>query len=565
MHFEKPLFGWLDQGGDNPLHSKPMAKEMLRQMLGLAELHENPAQPFSPAATGPSRLPKAAREALLEHFGSERFSLDRLERARMSLGQSYPDQLRRRSGSISQAADGLVRPISAEDCLALLKFASHFRFCVTAAGGATNVVGAIGKNQDKRPWVIADFSAMTRIIEISSVNQYVEAEAGISLQDLEKALAARKLTLGHFPQSFHGATLGGSIACAGSGQRSTLYGRLGDNFLTAALAAPSGLWKTEPFRHAAAGPWLGGVVPGSEGLLGLICSAKLRLHPAPETVEDRAWFFPDFESGCEAVRAMSQEPCGLAMLRLSDVDETHFLTEFRLAMANRRRAPLAQRLVSALKRTPARPSLLIAGYEGRRVGCNATFNEAGARFRAAGAISLGRRPGASWRRSRFDLPFLRESLLGLGVGVDTFETAVAWSDLPALHAGIHRTLKETVAATLGAQSGRAAVMCHLSHSYPEGACLYFTLLFPQNDSPLIQWRVIKAEVMAAVCALGGTVSHHHGVGADHAEMAAVQKDAITLAALRSLKTALDPENLIVSGIGSMLRATKRGRTEAADT
>ena len=450
-----------------------------------------------------------------------------------------------------------MRPKSAEECLALLKCASEFRFSVTPVGGGTNVVAAIGGGADKRPWVIADFSLMSRVINISTVNQSVEAEAGISLGELEMALSARGLTLGHFPQSFHGATLGGSIACNGAGQTSDFYGRLSDNFLSACLATPKGLWKTEPIRHAAAGPWLGGLVPGAEGMFGLICSATLRLHKAPETVEDRAWFFPSFEIGCEAVRHLAQERHGLAMLRLSDESETQFLSQFRLAMAGQTHAPLLQRLALAVKRAPPQPALLIAGFEGKRVECNETFNELGFRLRAAGGVALGRRPGASWRKGRYELPYLRESLLRLGLGVDTFETAVPWSEAQALREGVCGTLKEIVAATLGGQEGKAALMCHLSHSYPEGACLYFTLVFPQNDNPLIQSHVIKSAVMAAVSERGGTVSHHHGVGADHAEMAAMDKGPLALAALRSVKSALDPENLIASGIGAMTSVIKR--------
>ena len=397
---------------------------------------------------------------------------------------------------------------------------------------------------------------MNRVIDISTINQCVDAEAGILLPELERALNARGLTLGHFPQSYCGASLGGSIACNGAGQRSDLYGRVSDNFISAELATPKGPWKTEGFRHAAAGPWLGGLVPGSEGLFGLICSVKLRVYPTPEIVEDRAFMFPSFESGFDAVRRLAQAGHGLAMLRLSDENETEFLSDFRLAMADRRRPPLWQRAAFAVKRIPARPALLIAGFEGRRTGRAEAFAKAAPVLREAGGIALGRRPGESWRRGRYDLPFLRESLLRRGIGVDTFETSAFWSDLPALRAGVSETLRRIASASLGAKQGRAAVMCHLSHSYAEGACLYFTLLFPQNDSPPAQWRVIKSEVMSAISALGGSVSHHHGAGADHAQIAALEKGSAALEALRALKLALDPENLIVSGAIAMLHATK---------
>ena len=168
---------------------------------------------------------------------------------------------------------------------------------------------------------------------------------------------------------------------------------------------------------------------------------------------------------------------------------------------------------------------------------------------AGGRENPGARGGSS--------AYLRESLLRRGIGVDTFETAVPWSEAQALHDRLCETLMEITTATLSGARGKAAVMCHLSHSYPEGACLYFTLVFPQNGNPLVQWRVIKSAVMAAVSEHGGAVSHHHGVGADHAAMAALDRGPLALGVLKSLKSALDPDNLIATGIDAMTGAAKR--------
>jgi alkyldihydroxyacetonephosphate synthase len=195
--------------------------------------------------------------------------------------------------------------------------------------------------------------------------------------------------------------------------------------------------------------------------------------------------------------------------------------------------------------------LAIAGFEGEGPRCAAVFAETGRVMQAAGGVPLGAGPGASWHKSRYDLPYLRESLLRRGIGVDTFETVAPWSRLAELKLAASAAFERAMAATLDGNR-RGALMCHLSHSYPEGACLYFTALFPQAKDRLGQWRMVKSEISNAISASGGAASHHHGVGSDHAAMARLEKGGIGLDLLRALKNAFDPENLMVSGMGRML-------------
>lgn len=552
------LWGWLDQDGRDPLEGKAAAQTYLCNMLGLRKLEDTPPALFDPSRVAPSRLSQKVRKSLVKKFGSGGFTEDAFQRKNLSLGQSYPDQLKRRSDVITGIADAIVRPASAEEAVALLQFASAHGFSVTPVGGASNVVGAFDIKTSKRPRVLADMSSLSQIIAISGDDLIVTAGSGMRLPELEAALNARGLTLGHFPQSFHAATLAGSIACNGAGQRSDGYGRLCDNLVAATLATPRGLWTTEPFRHAAEGPWLGGLIAGSEGLLGLICTATMKVRKVPEIIEDRAWFVRDFRTACDAIQRVAQDRHGLAMLRVSDENESGFLSGFRLALAGRSRAPLMERAVLAMKRAPERPALVIAGYEGSRMGRDGAFRHIGSELRKAAAIPLGTRPGASWRKGRYELPYLRESLLQRGLGVDTFETFVPWTQLHQMHKAVCDALREIVASTLGASEGRAAVMCHLSHSYPDGACLYFTLVFPREENALQQWRVIKSTAMAAIAENGGAASHHHGAGADHADLAGAHKGELGLSALRALKASLDPDGVLVSGIGRMLDGSKEG-------
>jgi alkyldihydroxyacetonephosphate synthase len=552
------LWGWLDQGEQDPLAGKPVAEAYIQDMLGLRRLKLTMPLPFDPAKVRPSRLTRKARSALLDRFG-EGFSEDPALRARKSLGQSYPDQIRRRLGVIDNPVDAIVCPANLGDALALLKLAADHRMRVKAAGGTTNVIGAFDARADRRPVIAADMTRMNKVIEISVMNRTATAEAGVLLPDLEAALSQHSLTLGHFPQSFHGATLGGSIACNGAGQRSDGYGRIADSLISAVVATPSGEWRTQPFRHASEGPWLGGLLAGSEGMLGLICAVTLKVFAKPQAVEDRAWFLPDFETGADIIRELAQEGHALSMLRLSDEDETGFLSGFRLAMAGKDRAGILQRAFLRLKHAPTRPALLIAGFEGRAGERDAAYQRLNALAKVRNGVSLGAGPGASWRKSRYDLPYLRESLMRRGLGVDTFETAVPWSRISELRTHVTGTLREITASTLGAQSGRAAVMCHLSHCYPEGACLYFTLIFPREDNALRQWRIIKSSVNAAISGGGGAVSHHHGVGADNADTLADVKGDTGRRMLAALKAELDPGNVLASG---MERIFPQGKNKA---
>jgi alkyldihydroxyacetonephosphate synthase len=425
MTGDRQLWGWLEQGDHDPLAGKPMAETFLRDMLGLQRLKLTMPLPFDPVKIRPSRLTQRMRKALRERFGESGLSEDTALRAHKSLGQSYPDQIKRRQGLVDNPVDAVVCPESLAEALTLLQLAATCRFRVQATGGATNVVGAFEPHADRRPVIAADMTRLNKVIEISAADRTVTAQAGILLPDLEEALSRRGLTLGHFPQSFHGATLGGSIACNGAGQRSDGYGRISENFISAVVATPSGEWRTEPFRHAAEGPSFGGLIAGSEGLLGLICAATLKVRAKPQAVEDRAWFFPDFDLGVEVTQELAQQGHTLSMLRLSDEDETQFLSGFRLAMAGKNQADLLQRMFLSMKRAPKRPALLLAGFEGRRQDQSKAFEHLNSLAYARGAISLGTKPGASWRKGRYDLPYLRESLMRRGLGVDTFETAAS--------------------------------------------------------------------------------------------------------------------------------------------
>jgi alkyldihydroxyacetonephosphate synthase len=389
---------------------------------------------------------------------------------------------------------------------------------------------------------------MDRVLDIDPQSGTARAEAGIAGPALEKALAEKCVTLGHTPQSFEFSTLGGWIAHRGAGQQSNRYGKAEDWLVAATLATPRGMLVTNSFPASAAGPRLVDLVAGSEGAFGVITDATFRVRALPAHFEDRAWLFHDFESGIAAIRRAVQDEIPVSMLRLSDADETAFYRA--LSDIGARRSPI--RFLSKkyldLRGLDDRAAALIASFEGTArsaASSRSRFHEIASEL---GAVALGRSPGRSWREGRFRAPYLRDPMLDRGLGVDTFETAATWAKLAGLHAAVREALGKTVAETAPYPSARGIVMCHLSHSYRDGASLYFTCIFPRAlGEEIAQWRAIKNAATNAIMDRGGTLSHHHGVGEDHLPWIAREKGELGLDVLRAIKRALDPAGILNPG------------------
>jgi alkyldihydroxyacetonephosphate synthase len=284
----------------------------------------------------------------------------------------------------------------------------------------------------------------------------------------------------------------------------------------------------------AAGPDLRELFVGSEGALGVLTQIALRVRPLPAERRYEGFMFASFEHGCEAFRALEQEGAPPHVARLSDEAET----EVTFAMAGRSGvlADLAGRYLRA--RGVEGGCLAILGWEGTLDAVESARGASLAVLRRHGAVSLGRSPGRAWARGRFDGPYLRDELMERGVMAETLETATTWTNLPALHRAVGDALR----------AHAPVVMCHVSHLYETGASLYFTFVARQRDGEEIeQWREIKAAACDAIVAAGGTITHHHGVGRDHAPWLRHETSDTGIAALRALKAQLDPAGIMNPG------------------
>lgn len=540
-------WGWAAHADD--IGPRAEVWSWLAGALGMPSLLATPARPLEEISLAPSRLDPAAREAMATIVGADRVRDDAHERAFHALGQSYHDLLRLRAGDLSRAPDAVVYPRSTDEVLAILALASERGIAVVPYGGGTSVVGGVTAERDVFESVIAvDLSGMSQLLGIDAEAQTARAQAGIYGPALEKALQAQGFTLGHFPQSFEFSTLGGWIAHRGAGQQSSRYGKAEDWLLAATLATPRGLFAPKEFPASAAGPRLTDLIPGSEGVFGIVTEATVRIHQVPERVEDRGYLFRDLAGGMQAIRETVQAEIPVAMLRLSDAEETRFYRAF--GALGKRPGPsdwIAKQVLAARKFT-GEACALIASFEGDSASVSSSRKRFADIAKRHGAMLLGSEPGRRWRQGRFHGPYLRDPMLERGLGVDTMETATTWPNVSTLHEAVRKALETAILETVPRPGARGIVLCHISHSYADGASLYFTYIFPRAlDREIAQWQAIKHAATDAIVAHGGTISHHHGVGEDHLPWMAQEKGALGVEILRAIKRTLDPKGILNPG------------------
>jgi alkyldihydroxyacetonephosphate synthase len=387
--------------------------------------------------------------------------------------------------------------------------------------------------------VSIDLGSLDRVVSIDRTSLTATFEAGLNGPRIEGALGAEGLTLGHFPQSFEYSTVGGWIATRSAGVASTGYGRIDELVEGLRLVAPAGEVDARALPASAAGPDLRELLVGSEGVLGVICQATLRVRRAPGERRYEGWWFGSFAEGREAFRVMEQADASPDVARLSDEDETRF----SLVLASPGGA--VERLGRAYLRARGRESgcLAIVGFEGTAEDVERRRVRTGSLLRAGGGIALGRRPGELWVRSRYTGPYLRDELLDRAILVDTLETAGSWTNLDSLY----RATADALRSALSERGTRPFVMCHVSHLYRSGASLYFTFMARQQDDALAQWRAAKAAASEAIVAAGGTITHHHAVGRDHARWMRAEVGEMGLELIRAAKERLDPAGIMNPG------------------
>ncbi|MCF0087706.1 MULTISPECIES: FAD-binding oxidoreductase [unclassified Streptomyces] len=505
--------------------------DLLRELLGVTP-RTDPPLALEDLAVPASPLTPAARAALVAAVGGEpaHVRTDTETRVRHTRGKSTPDLLRIRRGDTDRAPAAVVLPAGHEEVLAVLRAcAAHGLACVPFGGG-TSVVGGLAP-EGARPFLALDLRRMDRLLALDPVSRTATLQSGLRAPDAEALLAAHGFTLGHFPQSYEWATLGGFAAARSSGQASAGYGRFDEMVLGLTLATPEGTLEAGRAPRSAAGPDLRQLVLGSEGALGVITSVTVRVRPAPRSRVYEGWRFDSFEGGATALRRLAQDGPRPTVLRLSDETETLV----GLARPGRLDSPDALR---------GEGCLAVTGYEGAEEDTAHRRERAAAVLRDRGGTYLGEEPGAHWAEGRYSAPYLRDSLLDAGAFAETLETAAFWSRLPGLYAAV----REALTTTLTEAGTPPLVMCHISHVYENGASLYFTVVSAQGTDPVAHWAPAKRAAGEAIWAAGGTISHHHGIGTDHREGYLREAGPLGIEALRAVKRRLDPEGILNPGV-----------------
>ena len=500
---------------------------LLQEQLGVKPL-SSPAVAIGDVDVPASRLEGDARAALEAAVGADQVADDDEARMRHTLGRSTPDLLRLRAGDPTSAPDAVLTPDSHDAVMATLRACVEHRIAVVPFGGGTTVVGALDPRREGFAAVVAlDLRRMDKLMDVDDVSRAATLGPGLRGPAADALLAEHGYTLGHFPQSYEFATVGGFAAARSSGQASAGYGRFDENVVGLTVATPEGTLELGRAPKSAAGPDLRQLIMGSEGAFGVITSVTSRVRRAPEQRVYDGWRFGSFDDGATALRTLIQDGPVPTVLRLSDEAET--------AVNLARPGEVGQ--------GGAGGCLAIAGYEGRPDAVAAQREAGTAALNALGGEALGPEVGEGWVTGRYRGPYLRDALLGAGALAETLETATFWSRIPALYDGVRTALTET----LGGQGTPAIVLCHISHVYPTGASLYFTVVSAQTDDPIEQWHTAKAAACDAILAAGGTISHHHAVGTDHRPWFDQEVGPLGIEALRAVKAKLDPDGILNPG------------------
>jgi len=476
----------------------------------------------------PSRLTDEQLAALTDVVGPDHLSTADADRLLRAGGKSTPDLLARRDPGVQDAPDAVVSPGDEFEIAELLEMCARRSVAIVPFGGGTSVVGGLDPEPGAHSAVISlDMRRFDWINELDETSQIAEFGAGVTGPRAEVLLSQAGFSLGHFPQSFEYATLGGFAATRSSGQASAGHGRFDDMVTGIRMITPAGTLDLGRAPASAAGPDLRELVLGSEGVFGVITAVRVRVHPTPETVLHRAWAFDDFAAGAAALRAVAQTGTSPTVIRLSDEVETGI----NLATTD----AIGDEQVTA-------GCLAVTTFEGPTAVAEAHAGLTAAALTAAGGRDLGEAPAKAWRAGRFSAPYLRDGLLSAGALVETLETATVWSNVDALKAAVTAALTESLGAP-------ALVMCHISHIYPTGCSLYFTVVAGPDGAgdPAAQWGRAKDAATTAICDHGGTITHHHAVGADHRPWLTREVGQVGVRMLRAVKEALDPAGIMNPG------------------
>ncbi|MCW3028735.1 MAG: linked oxidase domain protein [Solirubrobacterales bacterium] len=473
--------------------------------------------------------PRLAPPAALAEISTS----DEHARASHALGKSYTDVVRGFRGRFEHPPDFVARPRGESEIERLLEWCASERVAAIPFGGGTSVVGGVTPivGAGYNGAISIDLGALDRVLEVDPVSRSARIQAGASGPTLERQLGEQGLTLRHFPQSFEFSTLGGWIATRAAGHFATVWTHMEDFLESVRALTPAGVWASRRLPGSGAGVSPDRMLAGSEGTLGVITEAWVRVQPRPQHRHSAAVRFASFLLGAECVREIAQAGLHPSNCRLLDAGEA--------------------RLTSAGDGSHA---VLVLGFESTDHPVDASIERAleicaghgGEVTPRGGQAAAGADAVTSWREAFLGAPYLRDTLVAMGVLSETFETAITWERFPAFHERVNAAATQALSEVCG-EGGH--VFCRFTHVYPDGPAPYFTVLAPaRRGEEVEQWQAVKRAVSDAIEAEGGTITHHHAVGRDHRPWYDLQRPEPFAAALRGAKGAVDPAGVMNPGV-----------------
>lgn len=483
--------------------------------------------------------------ALVDIVGDDFVTMDAMERVVHSYGKSLRDLVRIRTNRVERAVDIVVYPADEDDVQRIVDAAVAADAVLIPFGGGSNIAGSLEPVVGETRTVVSlDMGRMSSVIDIDADSGLARIQAGALGPHLEAQLAAQGWTIGHFPDSFTHSTIGGWAATRSSGMQSDKYGDIAQIVRGIRVVRPSrdgrdGVLVIPAIPSASTGPSVREMIVGSEGRLGVITEVTAQVHRVPEVREIQAYFFPTWEAGVKAMQAISESDASPIITRVSDSRETGF----SMATSKARHgmdALLAEKVLPTLMKSKGWKlddiCLSFIGFEGGSAHVARQKKLVGAIVKKHGGMGVGTGPGVLYDQKKFDTPYLRDFLLDRGAAGDVSETAAPWSKLLPLYNGV----VEAANRAYDEIGKKGWIMCHLSHSYHSGACLYFTFAFVAGDDMLAEYDVVKSAIQQAFVDNGGTISHHHGVGVEHSPWLEQDISAEGVAVMRGLFSAVDP-------------------------
>jgi alkyldihydroxyacetonephosphate synthase len=519
-------FGWGRQGEGLTPNEEAFVLSRIDQRFGPPSTGEVKPPRLEDIMLAPSRLkpPPSLPFCSTEHY----------DRAAHTYGKSYPDYVRGLAGDYHSAPDVVAYPRSEDEVAAVLDWAGGAQASVTPFGGGSSVVGGVEPRCDAgrhKATVTIDMREMGRVLEVDKTSRAARIEAGAFGPALEAQLKPHGLTLRHFPQSFECSTLGGWIATRSGGHFATLYTHIDDLVESLRMVTPKGIIATRRLPGSGAGPSPDRLLIGSEGILGIITQAWMRLQERPKFRLGVAVRFLDFFTAARALRAVSQAGLYPANCRILDPEEA-----FNTGAGDGSAAIMVLAFESSDH--PVEP------WMARALECCADHSGTPERTGAADAHREG--AAGAWRNAFIRMPYARERTIQRGVINDTFESAITWERFETFHDKIKAATERAIIEATG-RPGQ--VTCRCTHVYPDGPAPYFTFHAAGRHGELgTQWNAIKSAALDAVIANGGTVTHHHAVGRDHRPWYDRQRPPLFAAALKTAKATMDPQALLNPGV-----------------